>query len=109
LYFQVGNVTLGSPSGIPSDGKVTPQDVAGVSRAATAAPSALAIAQFLQSLNDGTTAGKIVIPAATSTALNTTQPITLVSSNGVFHNQICKILSLMLAKYWFLHPTPKVL
>lgn len=81
--FNVGNITLGSLSGIPSDGKVTPQDLAGVSRAATAAPSALAIAQFLQSLNDGTKAGKIVIPAATSTAFNTSQPITLVSSSGV--------------------------
>jgi len=80
--FKVGNVTLGSLSGIPADGKVTPQDVAGVSRAATAAPSALAIAQFLQSLNDGTSNGKIVIPAATTTALNNVAAVTLVSSTG---------------------------
>ena len=80
--FKVGNVTLGSLSGIPADGKVTPQDVAGVSRAATAAPSALAIAQFLQSLNDGTTNGKIVIPAATTTALSNVAAVTLVSSTG---------------------------
>lgn len=80
--FKVGNVTLGTLTGIPSDGKVTPQDVAGVARSATAAPSALVIAQFLQSLNDGSSSGKIVIPAATSTLLSTAQPITLVSSSG---------------------------
>lgn len=80
--FKVGNVTLGSLTGVPADGKVTPQDVAGVSRSATAAPSALAIAQFLQSLNDGTTNGRIVIPAATTTALSSVTSITLVSSTG---------------------------
>ena len=80
--FKVGNVTLGTMASIPSDGKVTPQDVAGVSRAATSAPSALAVAQFLQSLNDGSTSGKIVIPTATSTALNNAPATTLVSSTG---------------------------
>lgn len=80
--FKVGNVTLGAVSGIPSDGKVTPQDVAGVARAATAAPSALAIAQFLQSLNDGSVAGKIVIPTAASDALKNVTAVTLASSRG---------------------------
>ncbi len=80
--FKVGNVTLGTMASIPSDGKVTPQDVAGVSRTATSAPSALAVAQFLQSLNDGSTSGKIVIPTATSTALNSAPATTLVSSTG---------------------------
>jgi hypothetical protein len=82
--FKVGNITLGSLSAIPSDGKVTPQDVAGVSRTATVAPSALAIAQFLQSLNDGTANGKINIPAATTTALsaNSVTAVTLVTSTG---------------------------
>lgn len=37
--FKVGNVTLGNPVSIPSDGKLTPQDVAGVSRLATFTPS----------------------------------------------------------------------
>ncbi len=80
--FKVGNVTLGTLSSIPVDGKVTPQDVAGVSRAATSAPSALAIAQFLQSLNDGTSSGKIVIPVATTTTLSKVTAVTLVSSTG---------------------------
>ena len=80
--FKVGNVTLGTLNSVPSDGKVTPQDVAGVSRSATASPSALAIAQFLQSLNDGTTSGKIAIPAATATALSSVTAITLASNAG---------------------------
>ena len=80
--FKVGNVTIGSIVGVPADGKVTPQDVAGVSRGATSAPSALAIAQFLQSLNDGSSSGKIVIPTATSDALKNAPAITLVTSTG---------------------------
>jgi hypothetical protein len=80
--FKVGNVTLGSISSIPTDGKVTPQDVAGVSRGATDAPSALAIAQFLQSLNDGSSSGKIVISDATRTALGNAPAVNLVSSAG---------------------------
>lgn len=80
--FSVGKVTLGTLTGIPSDGKVTPQDVAGVARGATAAPSALVIAQFLQSLNDGSTAGKINIPTSVTTALNSATPVTLVSSSA---------------------------
>jgi len=82
--FSVGKVTLGTLANVPSDGKVTPQDVAGVTRSATSAPSAVAIAQFLQSLNDGSASGKIVIPAATQTALNASsvQAVTLVSRTG---------------------------
>ena len=80
--FKVGNVTLGTLKDIPSDGKVTPQDVAGVARGATTAPSALAIAQFLQSLNDGSTPGRIVIPPATSALLASAPATTLASSSG---------------------------
>lgn len=80
--FKVGKVTLGTLSNIPSDGKVTPQDVAGVTRSATTAPSALAIAQFLQSLNDGSASGKIVIPVAMQTLMDSAAPVTLVSSTG---------------------------
>lgn len=83
--FSVGKVTLGTLAGIPADGKVTPQDVAGVTRSATSAPSAVAIAQFLHSLNDGSTSGRIVIPVATRDALNTSavSEVTLASSSGV--------------------------
>lgn len=82
--FKVGKVTLGAPVGVPTDGKVTPQDVAGVIRTATNAPSAVAIAQFLQSLNDGTAPGKIEIPSKTRDALSTNAlpEITLTSNSG---------------------------
>lgn len=80
--FKVGNVTLGTLANIPADGKVTPQDVAGVARGATNAPSAVVIAQFLQSLNDGSSSGKIVIPPATSTLLANAPATTLSSSSG---------------------------
>jgi hypothetical protein len=82
--FKVGNFILGTLSEVPLDSKVTPQDIAGVSRSATAIPSALAIAQFLQSLNDGATDGKIVISAATTAALSAnTATTTLATSSGV--------------------------
>jgi len=80
--FNVGKVTLGLQAPIPADGKVTPQDVAGVHRGATAAPSAVAIAQFLQSLNDGSSGGTIVIPVASQNLLNNAPPVTLVTSAG---------------------------
>jgi archaellum biogenesis ATPase FlaH len=82
--FNIGKVTLGTLKNIPSDGKVTPQDVAGVVRTATGVPTAVAIAQFLQTLNDGSTAGKIVIPTATTTAFNasTVTPVTLAAPSG---------------------------
>ncbi len=82
--FSVGKVSLGTLKNIPSDGKVTPYDVAGVSRTATSAPSAVAIAQFLQTLNDGSASGKIVIPTATTAAFNSTSvaAVTLAASTG---------------------------
>lgn len=82
--FNVGRVTLGGPIKVPADGIVTPQDVAGVTRSATSAPSAVAIAQFLQSLNEGTTSGKILISSTTREALNTNSVpvITLASNTG---------------------------
>lgn len=80
--FKVGNVTVGSLSNIPSDGVVTPQDAAGVSRAVYTAPTVSVIAQFLQSLNDGTSNGKIVIPDATDAALANVPPVSLVTSAG---------------------------
>lgn len=82
--FKVGKVTLGVPVRVPTDGKVTPQDVAGVTRSATRSPSVVAIAQFLQSLNDGTDPDKIVISSKTRDALsaNAVPEITLTSNTG---------------------------
>jgi len=56
--FSIGNVQVGSLSSIPSDGMVTPHDVAGVSRTANDDPNVQAIAQFLQSV--GTTNGGVI-------------------------------------------------
>jgi hypothetical protein len=82
--FKIGNVTIGSMSNIPTDGVVTPQDVAGVSRSATSDPTAVAIAQLLQTLDDGTGNGNIVIPASVTTALSSSSvsPLTLASSTA---------------------------
>jgi hypothetical protein len=82
--FSIGNVTLGPPVSPASDGVVTPQDVAGVPRSDTAAPSAQAIAQFLQSLDSGSTSGQITIPSTVITQLSSASvtPVSIVSSSG---------------------------
>ena len=67
--FSIGNVTVGTLSSVPQDGIVTPQDMAVVLRASTDDLNALAIAQFLQSINSGTTPGVITISSAVTTAL----------------------------------------
>ena len=80
--FKVGNVTLGTIASVPSDGKVTPQDVAGVTRSATSEPTAVAIAQFLQSLHDGSSDSKIVITEATRTKMLQATAVTLAKETG---------------------------
>lgn len=80
--FKVGNVTVGTLDKIPSDGVVTPQDVVGVSRSVANAPTATVIAQFLQSLNDGTGTGKIVIPESINNSLSNVPAVNLVSNAG---------------------------
>ena len=88
--FKVGNVALGQSISVPSDGKVTPQDVAGVPRSSTEIASVLVIAQFLQSLNDGSSAGKIVIPASISSSLSNAPSTVLVTTGygtGTFISQ----------------------
>ena len=56
--FSIGNVQVGSLSSIPSDGIVTPHDVAGVARTANDDPNVKAIAQFIQSV--GTSNGGVI-------------------------------------------------
>lgn len=80
--FSVGNLTLGPPTSIPCNGKIVPQDVARVIRSATAAPSVLTLSQFLQSLNSGTSAGKLVISAATRSSLANAPAISVTSTSG---------------------------
>ena len=80
--FSVGNITLGNATSIQCNGKIVPQDIARVVRSATGAPSVLAISQFLQSLNAGTSSGKIVISSATRSSLANAPPSLLASSSG---------------------------
>lgn len=80
--FKVGNVTLGTIANVPADGKVTPQDVAGVSRTATTEPTALSIAQFLHSLHDGSSNSKLVITEATITKMMQAAPVTMAKESG---------------------------
>ena len=85
--FRVGNVVLGSPVAVPTDGLVTPQDVAGVVRTATSAPSVTAIAQFLQSLSEPGTTGKLKISSQTTEALSRVDEVQLVSSTGPLNQE----------------------
>ena len=80
--FSVGNITLGKATSIQCNGKIVPQDIARVVRSATGAPSVLAISQFLQSLNAGTSSGKIVISSATRSSLANAPTSLLTSSSG---------------------------
>lgn len=68
--FKVGNVTVGAFNSAPTDGVITPHDLAGVSRGDSLNSSAVAIAQFLQSLDDGSGSGKIKIPSSVVSALS---------------------------------------
>ncbi len=82
--FSVGKVTVGTVSSVPNDGNVTPQDIAGVQRTATNDPTVAVIAQFLQSLNDGTVSGAINISSSTTASLSNTgvASVKLVTSSG---------------------------
>ena len=80
--FSVGNITLGNATSIPCNGKIVPQDIAHVVRSATGAPSVLAISQFLQSLNAGTSSGKLVISSASRFSLANAPTRLLASASG---------------------------
>jgi hypothetical protein len=69
--FSVGNVTLGSMNAVPDDTLVTPYDLVNVSRLSTIDPNALGIAQFLQSVDDGSQSGALTISPTTEATLNT--------------------------------------
>ena len=93
--FSVGNVTLGNAVAIPCRGKIVPQDIARVARSATGMPTVLAIEQFLLSLNAGTSAGKLVIPMSTRSALASAPPYALTSSSGaISQNELQSVLGL---------------
>jgi hypothetical protein len=80
--FKIGNVTVGEINSTPTDGIVTPHDLAGVSRADSSNASAVVIAQFLQSLDDGTSNGVLKIPNSFATALANVQSRKIVDGNS---------------------------
>ena len=65
ITFKVGTITVGdiTASAINSDGKVMPQDLAGVARTATDDATVLKIAQFLQTLDSDSDPDTITIDA----------------------------------------------
>jgi hypothetical protein len=81
--FSVGNVTVGTLSAVPQDGIITPQDMAVVLRASTDDLNALAVAQFLQSINSGTVPGVITISSAATSALSS------VSAQSILTDGLC--------------------
>lgn len=80
--FTIGNVTVGSVSAPPSDGNVTPYDLAGTTRTDALNSGAVAVAQFLQSIATTNASGALVIPTSVTTALNSASATSLLS-NGI--------------------------
>ena len=68
--FSIGNVTIGAMDSVPTDKVVTPYDLVGVSRNSKIDPHAIGIAQFLQSIDDGSSSGSLNINASTQTKLS---------------------------------------
>ncbi len=62
--FSIGNVLIGSVTTVPSDHFVTVHDAVGVGRTLSTDTRVVYLAQFLQTLDDGTVSGKINIPAS---------------------------------------------
>ena len=77
--FKIGNVTLGALNSAPSDGIVTPFDLAGVSRSDNSNPNAVAIAQFIQTIGTSS-GGAIQIPAEVVNALGTITNVNIINN-----------------------------
>lgn len=90
--FKIGNVTVGEFNAAPSDRIVTPHDLAGVSRSDPLNSSAVAIAQFLQSLDDGSGTGKIKIPSSVETALSAVPAQKIVEAKPQTQNQLSALV-----------------
>jgi hypothetical protein len=92
--FKIGNVTIGAFNSAPTDGVVTPHDLAGVSRGDSLNASAVAIAQFLQSLDDGTVEGRIKIPTSVVTALSSVSAQKIVDGTTILsQNMLTNLVS----------------
>lgn len=79
--FKIGNVTLGALNSAPSDGIVTPFDLAGVSRSDSSNPNAVAIAQFIQTIGTAS-GGAIQIPIAVANALGTVTNVNIINNGA---------------------------
>jgi len=82
ITFKVGGATIGTLIQVPSDGKVLPQDVVGVSRNSLANLNVLNIARFLQTLDsDGDPTNGITITSATRSKVTSTIDVSTASES----------------------------
>lgn len=86
ITFKVGNITIGdiAAADINADGKVLPQDLAGVARTDTTDPTVVKIAQFLQTLDsDGDATNGITIDATSLAKVDGSGVVDLTTDNLV--------------------------
>lgn len=84
ITFKVGDITIGeiAAADINADGKVLPQDLAGVARTDTTDPTVVKIAQFLQTLDsDGDAANGITIDATSLAKVDGSGVVDLTTAN----------------------------
>ena len=67
--FSIGNLTIGSVTSVPADHILTVQDALGVSRGVTSDTRVQALAQLLQSLDDGSKPGRITLQSTAAANL----------------------------------------
>lgn len=84
--FSVGNVTLGQMDTVPEDTLVTPYDLVNVSRLSKIDPNAVGIAQFLQSIDDGSDAGVLTINSSVESSLNSVSQQNLSTDRSTVRN-----------------------
>lgn len=89
--FKIGAVTVGSLPAMTADAIVTPYDLAQTSRSDTDNAAALQIAQFLQSLADTTTAGRIKITSAVTTSLQSSEKTSIPSASSAKINSLVTV------------------
>lgn len=85
--FKVGNVSLGQAVSVGSDGIVTPYDVVSASRAGVSNERAIAVAQFLQTLDSGAESNKISIQTSVRDLLSNVSPTNVASVGAVLSQQ----------------------
>lgn len=84
--FSVGKVTLGAMDAVPDDTLVTPYDLVNVSRLSKIDPNAIGIAQFLQSVDDGSQSGTLTISSNAESSLNAVSQRNLATDRSTVRN-----------------------